>query len=1523
MNPRVSLPVGLFVLVIMGTGVTGQVAPDIEVITAWPSPNLYYLESLTLTCYGGGDPAPTYTWTLDSGPVPARAVLDTSAGTLTLADATDADGGVYTCTADNGAGTAATLNVTVVGCPDISTCTDSNSYCPSWASIGECDNNPGYMLPNCPLSCGVCFPNLGAHCTNTRRGRSWDTWECYDVTTVPADVQSELNLDTSFYQKYLHAYGIPILGSSILPDDALRRACYDVLFLLADRKDVRDSYYNYYGRAAIMDDTEVTLDIPEHSNLDPVFTRARGLAGTVSRPVSTGAEENVLCFSNDSYRVEDTFIHGFAQGLDILGARKVISDFQTRLQAAYDSALDNGLWANTFADDTRDSYWAEGVQSFFNVNHERDPPDGIHNHVNTRTELQAYDPDLYAIIEDIFPCRNFLVKRCVRDYESYTLKMDCFSENYQRATVVGNAVWGETSTSTAASQGATPTPPASTRTVSQTTTVSTPSVSRPTSHTASIAPQSTGSTPTVSLTQSSTVTTLTPTVTSRATPSQSTVAPDIKVISAWPSPNLYYLESLTLTCYGGGDPAPTYTWTLDSGPVPARAMVDTSAGTLTLADATDADGGVYTCTAENGAGTAATLNVTVVGCPDTSTCTDSNSHCPSWASIGECDNNPGYMLPNCPLSCGVCFPNLGAHCTNTRRGRSWDTWECYDVTTVPADVQSELNLDTSFYQKYLHAYGIPILGSSILPDDALRRACYDVLFLLADRKDVRDSYYNYYGRAAIMDDTEVTLDIPEHSNLDPVFTRARGLAGTVSRPVSTGSEENVLCFSNDSYRVEDIFIHGFAQGLDILGARKVISDFQTRLQAAYDSALDNGLWANTFADDTRDAYWAEGVQSFFNVNHERDPPDGIHNHVNTRTELQAYDPDLYAIIEDIFPCGNFLVKRCVRDYESYTLKMDCFSENYQRATVVGNAVWGETSTSTAASQVDGGWSDWSPWSACSVTCGVGTETRGRTCTNPAPANGGADCDGLDQETQDCGTGVLCPVDGNWTDWSPWSACSVTCGVGTETRDRTCTNPAPANGGADCDGLDQETQDCDTGVICSAVSDLTFHDIEADQMTLSWTASDDVTQYRLRYRHAGASYQDLSPPPAPGDTQATVRGLWADTEYNFTLTAFGENDEEIGEISGTETTGSSAIRADVDNMHLLNDSCRATYTETEVTLRTGLQECGTIQESSGGKIIFSNEAFGNPVEQDNGAVRGATLRKRFQCEFVSQFVVSQERNILFNIPPPRVEVENAENQFTFEMHMFTSPDFVRTYNSPDYPVQVTPSDQLNFGLSVNSPLDNLELLALHCLATPSTDPDDSPSVSIIQDGCDIDTTLQLNTELSNDMALYYSIQSFTFPNVVDPSLVYIHCTMVVCFKDDPDSRCSEGCTPARRRRRAVSDMSEAGVLRASGRRGILSTGISLTHIYALIPENPWEDLSATDGPTFCDPGGPSTLPTVGIAVGTAAGIAGVLLMVTAVFLVRKKRGRDVKKQAEDRVGFDNYSFELWGKGKADNATPKPE
>lgn len=35
-------------------------------------------------------------------------------------------------------------------------CSDENQLCEDWAANGECEINPGYMLENCPASCGVC-----------------------------------------------------------------------------------------------------------------------------------------------------------------------------------------------------------------------------------------------------------------------------------------------------------------------------------------------------------------------------------------------------------------------------------------------------------------------------------------------------------------------------------------------------------------------------------------------------------------------------------------------------------------------------------------------------------------------------------------------------------------------------------------------------------------------------------------------------------------------------------------------------------------------------------------------------------------------------------------------------------------------------------------------------------------------------------------------------------------------------------------------------------------------------------------------------------------------------------------------------------------------------------------------------------------------------------------------------------------------------------------------------------------------
>jgi hypothetical protein len=212
---------------------------------------------------------------------------------------------------------------------------------------------------------------------------------------------------------------------------------------------------------------------------------------------------------------------------------------------------------------------------------------------------------------------------------------------------------------------------------------------------------------------------------------------------------------------------------------------------------------------------------------------------------------------------------------------------------------AELGLDP-FYKKHLSVDGFPVVSSGKAHDAALREAAWIVGHMLSTRPDLLQALKESGTRLSVMAATELTTDIPEHSDLTPANywnRRARGLGASRRRPSVSCGEENLLRYPGDPYATESILVHEFSHAIHGMGLRRVDREFDGRLRECYRQALDEGLWKDTYAATNASEYWAEGVQSYFDTNR---PPDAVHNHVDTREELQTYDPRLFALIDGVF-----------------------------------------------------------------------------------------------------------------------------------------------------------------------------------------------------------------------------------------------------------------------------------------------------------------------------------------------------------------------------------------------------------------------------------------------------------------------------------------------------------------------------------------------------------------------------------------------------------------------------------------------
>ena len=219
----------------------------------------------------------------------------------------------------------------------------------------------------------------------------------------------------------------------------------------------------------------------------------------------------------------------------------------------------------------------------------------------------------------------------------------------------------------------------------------------------------------------------------------------------------------------------------------------------------------------------------------------------------------------------------------------------FEVTAPPA----ELEVDP-FYKKYVSANGLPILASEKVNDYALKEAAFLVTTMLAERPDILAAMVESGSRFCIMGYNEYTTDLPGWDHFKPKDfwdARARGMGGSMTDPLCSCAEENVLGYPGDPYETESIVIHEMAHNIHLRGVVNVDDTFDDRVKKTYDQAMAKGLWAGKYASVNHYEYFAEGVQSWFDNNR---PPDHDHNHVDTRKELIEYDKGLADLCREVF-----------------------------------------------------------------------------------------------------------------------------------------------------------------------------------------------------------------------------------------------------------------------------------------------------------------------------------------------------------------------------------------------------------------------------------------------------------------------------------------------------------------------------------------------------------------------------------------------------------------------------------------------
>jgi len=255
-------------------------------------------------------------------------------------------------------------------------------------------------------------------------------WRYRPVRTQPSILAPPARVKADpYYTKFTFAREFPVLGSAKVSDAALLKANDTVRKMFAYRHDVLKALMADGVRLVVLGRQEKLSDLPEFRDAAKKagFDEARYLDYDGDRKLLVVPEENVLGLAGEGFAGRGMVVSVFGRAMhQVCGVRAIDPDFDRRrdkqqyelrvkrldvsfddkVRQLFEAARDKGLWKGTPAGRGRVDYWTAGVEAYFDAGGDGHPPQGTDRPITTREALKAYDPDLYALVDETMAYRE-------------------------------------------------------------------------------------------------------------------------------------------------------------------------------------------------------------------------------------------------------------------------------------------------------------------------------------------------------------------------------------------------------------------------------------------------------------------------------------------------------------------------------------------------------------------------------------------------------------------------------------------------------------------------------------------------------------------------------------------------------------------------------------------------------------------------------------------------------------------------------------------------------------------------------------------------------------------------------------------------------------------------------------------------------------------------------------------------------------------------------------------------------------